>query len=88
MTLQMDLKLSHITGFCYGVKLVRGAYMEQERFRAEEKGYEDPIWPSKEDTDACYHRLLELLLNQAKSGQMNVMVATHNEKTVRHAVDK
>ena len=84
----MDLKLSQIIGFCYGVKLVKGAYMEQERQRAEEKGYEDPIWPSKEDTDTCYHHLLELLLNQVKPGKLNVMVATHNEETVLHTVDK
>jgi len=87
-TLQMDLKLSQIMGFSYGVKLVKGAYMEQERQRAEEKGYEDPIWPSKEDTDTCYHHLLELLLNQVKPGKLNVMVATHNEETVLHTVDK
>ena len=85
----MDLqKLSGTAGFRYGVKLVRGAYMEQERKLAKEKGYEDPIWPRKEDTDACYHHLLELLLKQVEPGRLHIMVATHNEKTVQYAVDK
>ena len=35
--LQVDLECSRLSGFCYGVKLVRGAYMEQERALATEK---------------------------------------------------
>ena len=35
--LQMDLELSRLSGFCYGVKLVRGAYMEQENKLAKTK---------------------------------------------------
>ena len=85
----MDLqRLSETPGLRYGVKLVRGAYMEQERKLAKEKGYEDPIWPEKKDTDACYHYLLESLLKQVEPGRLHTMVATHNEKTVQLAVDK
>ena len=79
----MDLKFSDISGFSYGVKLVRGAYMEQERDNAKEKGYEDPIWPTKEDTHSCYHHLVDLLLQQVELGKLHVLFGTHNEETVK-----
>ena len=37
----LDLLAADVNGFHYGVKLVRGAYMEQERTLAVEKGYTD-----------------------------------------------
>lgn len=89
--LRMELSLAATTGCLYCVKLVRGAYMEQERERARDNGYPDPIWPDKASTDACYHHLMEMLM-QAKTGTppspVHVMVATHNEKTVRTALEK
>ncbi|MDH3529743.1 MAG: proline dehydrogenase family protein, partial [Acidobacteriota bacterium] len=38
-------------GYIYAIKLVRGAYMEKERERAEEYGYPSPIHPDKGSTD-------------------------------------
>tara|TARA_B100001057_G_scaffold467004_1_gene524710 strand:+ start:149 stop:1339 length:1191 start_codon:yes stop_codon:yes gene_type:complete len=38
-------------GWHFGVKLVRGAYMEKERKRAAERGYPSPIQPDKAATD-------------------------------------
>ena len=83
-SLEMDLKISKVNGFHYGVKLVRGAYMEQER----KEGDEDPIWPTKDGTDSCYHSLVNLLLQHVKQGSVQVMVATHNEQTVKEVTAK
>lgn len=45
------LCLSKNEGFCLGVKLVRGAYMDKERKLAMKEGRLDPIHPSWEDTN-------------------------------------
>lgn len=45
------LHLSKKEGFCLGVKLVRGAYMDKERKLAEKEGRPDPIHQSWEDTN-------------------------------------
>ena len=42
-------------GYMLGAKLVRGAYMEKERERAEEMGYTDPIQPNKAATDDAFN---------------------------------
>ncbi|XP_030357721.1 proline dehydrogenase 1, mitochondrial-like isoform X3 [Strigops habroptila] len=80
----VDVELSRREGWHFGTKLVRGAYMEQERERAAQIGYEDPINPTYEKTNEMYHRCLDYILEEIKhSRKANVMVASHNEDTVK-----
>ncbi|XP_069413603.1 proline dehydrogenase 1, mitochondrial isoform X2 [Ovis canadensis] len=80
----LDVELARREGWCFGAKLVRGAYMAQERARALEVGYEDPINPTYEATSAVYHRCLDYVLEELKhNARAAVMVASHNEGTVR-----
>lgn len=66
-------------GVIYGVKLVRGAYMEKERNRAQEKGYPSPIQPNKEASDRDFDKALELVVSSIDS--VALCAGTHNEKS-------
>lgn len=61
----------------YGVKLVRGAYMEKERRRAQEKGYPSPIQPDKETCDKDYDDALGFLVKHPDN--MALCAGSHNE---------
>lgn len=65
--------------YFYGIKVVRGAYMEQERERAEEMNYESPIHISKEGTDNCYDNGLAYCINNLNN--ISLCAGTHNEKS-------
>ena len=64
-------------GFFIGMKLVRGAYMEKEHKRAEEKGYPTPICESKEATDINYDTTMIYMMEHLDS--MSIFAGTHNE---------
>ncbi|XP_049434489.1 proline dehydrogenase 1, mitochondrial [Epinephelus fuscoguttatus] len=83
----MDVELSRREGWGFAAKLVRGAYMYQERERAKDIGYEDPINPDYESTNIMYHRCLDYVLDEiVLNRNANVMVASHNEDTVKHTL--
>jgi len=69
---------------CYtlAVKLVRGAYMEKERERAEAMNYEDPIQPNKAATDKDFNLALDFCVQHL--GKIAVSCATHNEASTLH----
>ena len=66
-------------GFTYAVKLVRGAYMEKERDRAEEMGYPSPIQPNKESTDRDFDKAIEYCIDNFET--IHFVSGTHNEKS-------
>jgi len=73
-------------GFLLGVKLVRGAYMEKERERAESLGYPSPIQPDKESSDRDFNAGVSLCLDNID--RVGVIVASHNEDSNMLAVKK
>jgi proline dehydrogenase len=77
-------------GYLYGVKLVRGAYMEKERERAAERGYPSPIHATKAAVDADFDAALLYCLDHIDD--IVFCAATHNEDScqllVRAAQDR
>ncbi|RED92786.1 proline dehydrogenase family protein [Marinoscillum furvescens] len=72
-------------GCYFAAKLVRGAYMEKERERAEEQGYPDPIQPDKAATDRDYNRALEFAIEHID--RFAVCAGTHNEASCQLLVN-
>ncbi|MDE3182980.1 MAG: proline dehydrogenase family protein [Bacteroidota bacterium] len=63
--------------FIPAMKLVRGAYMERERNRAEEMNYPSPINATKQATDDEFNAAVEFCVNP--ENKMHVVIGSHNE---------
>ena len=66
------------------VKLVRGAYMEKERARAEEQGYPSPIQPDKAASDRDYDSALAYCVKHVDS--ISLVAGTHNEESSQYLI--
>jgi proline dehydrogenase len=63
-------------GYKLGAKLVRGAYMEKERDRAEEEQYSSPIYDTKAEVDADFDRAILFCVDHYE--EIASCAATHN----------
>lgn len=68
-----------------GVKLVRGAYLEKERERAVNMGYEDPIQPNKQATDDDFNRALRFCVERID--RIGLCCGSHNEFSNRYLAE-
>ena len=75
------LKDSHTAAvernFIFGIKLVRGAYLEKERNRATAMNYPSPIQPDKASCDKDFNATVEFCIDHLD--KIAVIVASHNE---------
>ncbi|WP_118194167.1 proline dehydrogenase family protein [Albibacterium indicum] len=78
-SLKADYYFAETAGFYLGAKLVRGAYMEIERERAEEKGYPSPIQPNKAASDRDFNAAIIFCLDHLD--RIAFMAGTHNEES-------
>ena len=79
-TLEAIKKAFHyaaMDNYYLGLKLVRGAYMEKERERAKELGYESPIQPNKEATDENFNKGLAFCIDNLQ--RVSLVCGSHNE---------
>jgi proline dehydrogenase len=75
--LKISHKIASEGNFILGAKLVRGAYMEKERARAEAMGYPSPIQTDKSATDADFDAAVVYCLTHLD--QIGLILASHNE---------
>ena len=66
------------------IRLVRGAYWDYETVVAEQHGWPVPVWTRKWQTDACYERCLDLLLQHHPV--IETAVGTHNVRSIALAM--
>ncbi|MFL0070323.1 proline dehydrogenase family protein [Tenacibaculum maritimum] len=69
---------AHQKGYHIGMKVVRGAYMEKERERAQEQGYTSPICKDKQVTDDNYNEAIKFMMEHKN---MALFAGTHNEES-------
>ena len=72
-------ELAKKNGVFYGVKLVRGAYMEKERERAALLNYPSPIQSTKDATDFDYNAALKFIVKHADV--FALCAGSHNEES-------
>ena len=79
------MKIAKENGYFYGVKLVRGAYMEKERERAKNYGYPSPIQPTKELTDKEFNDSLKFTIKNIDYSSL--WVGSHNENSCNYLME-
>jgi proline dehydrogenase len=84
-SLVVDHSTAEEEGFILGAKIVRGAYMEKERKRAQERGYPSPIQPDKAATDRDYDDALVFCADHVDN--LAFVAGTHNEDSCRLLAD-
>jgi proline dehydrogenase len=73
------------TNYFYGVKLVRGAYMEKEAQRALDMGYINPIQPNKDASDRDYNAGLKFCVERIE--KVSICCGTHNEDSCKYLIE-
>lgn len=77
--IESEIAHSQANNYFLGLKIVRGAYMEKERNRADKFGYSSPIQPDKKSCDRDYNSALELCIRNIEN--TSICAGTHNEES-------
>jgi RHH-type proline utilization regulon transcriptional repressor/proline dehydrogenase/delta 1-pyrroline-5-carboxylate dehydrogenase len=66
------------------VRLVKGAYWDYENIVAAQQDWPVPVWEQKWQTDACYERMTEFLMENADV--LRPALGSHNVRSLAHAL--
>ncbi len=84
------IEWSRRTGRQVTVRLVKGAYWDYETIHAEQQGWPVPVWPTKEETDACFERMTDAFVAAAPTrkdqGGTKLALGSHNVRSISHAL--
>ncbi len=84
--LKTETENARKNGYLLGAKLVRGAYIEKERIRSHEEEYQDPIHPTKEDTDRDFNLAIDFCLENRDV--VSICLGTHNEYSCQYCTEQ
>jgi len=82
--IQDEVACARALGFNIGIKLIRGAYMNEERSLAAEEGVESPVWDSIDQTHDCYNDCMTHVLNNLDEQDL-ILVGSHNKDSIEKA---
>lgn len=82
--IQQLIDLARKRGCPFTIRLVRGAYWDQETIRAKQQGWPLPVWQSQEQTDQSYEQNLQRLMQCAPI--VRTAIATHNPRSLALAL--
>lgn len=83
--IEKEITHARENSYFLGLKIVRGAYMEKERDRAERLGYPSPIQPDKKSCDSDYNKALEYCIQNIDI--TSICAGTHNEESSLYLVE-
>jgi RHH-type proline utilization regulon transcriptional repressor/proline dehydrogenase/delta 1-pyrroline-5-carboxylate dehydrogenase len=66
------------------VRLVKGAYWDYETVIARQRHWPIPVWTEKWETDACFERCVDMLLEAYPHIQL--AIASHNIRSIGHVI--
>ncbi|TNV83788.1 hypothetical protein FGO68_gene8537 [Halteria grandinella] len=76
----LEIEASKKLGYNLGIKLIRGAYMSEERRLAKEQGYESPIQETIEDTHRNYNKNMALIFANLRPND-KIFLGSHNQES-------
>ncbi|MBL9140662.1 MAG: proline dehydrogenase family protein, partial [Phycisphaerae bacterium] len=78
------------SGRVVSIRLVKGAYWDYETIHAEQQGWPVPVWGRKSDTDACFERVAQYLIQQTPrkpgEGGAKLALGSHNARSIGAAL--
>lgn len=77
--LKNNIQQAKEQGYYFGVKMVRGAYVDKENDWAKEHGVPTVIQKSKQDTDNDFNAAISLCLDNIEN--LSLCIASHNEQS-------
>eukprot|EP01064_Diplonema_japonicum_P023502 TRINITY_DN3393_c0_g4_i1.p1 TRINITY_DN3393_c0_g4~~TRINITY_DN3393_c0_g4_i1.p1 ORF type:complete len:582 (+),score=116.27 TRINITY_DN3393_c0_g4_i1:55-1800(+) len=82
-----DLERGRREGWKFAGKLVRGAYMVQEREIAERKNYASPIMPTLQATHDNFNTCVQIIMEQMPHKDVGLMVGSHNKESIEYIIE-
>ncbi|MEY3870641.1 MAG: hypothetical protein RLZZ338_4535 [Cyanobacteriota bacterium] len=73
-----------LRGYPLTIRLVKGAYWDQETIKSMQKDWPQPVYNDKVATDANYERMTEMLLEN--TDVLYAAIASHNVRSQAHAI--